>query len=213
MTLVSASDFGTIMWSSKDGKNLVDADTTLLTIASRSQNTGMVWNAANTSLGANFGAAPTQTQGQDVKIRLNLTAKSLILHTLSPTGQSIAKRTITPVSTNNFDISLAQNSDKTLWYAIEKSSLGVGVKEISTVKNIVLSPNPAVKDLNLVFSVEKSDILDIDITDIDGKNQISRSVKPNIIGENRLVLDVSTLANGVYFVRIGGMTKKFVVQR
>jgi hypothetical protein len=213
LTLVSATDFGSIMWSSKEGKNLVDADTTLLTISSRSQNTGMVWNASNTSLGGNFGSAPTQMQGQDVKIRLSLTAKSLILHTLSPTGQSISKRTIAPVSTNTFDISLAQNTDKTLWYAIEKSSLGVGIKEVSTVKNLVISPNPATKDLNLVFSVEKSDILDIDITDIEGKTRISRNVKPNIIGENRLILDVSTLTNGVYFVRVGSMTKKFLVQR
>jgi Carbohydrate binding domain/Secretion system C-terminal sorting domain len=213
MTLVSASDFGSIIWSSKDGKNLVDADTTLLTIASKTQNTGMIWNAANTSLSTNFGYAPTLTQGQDVKIRLNLTAKSLVLHTLSPKGQSVAKRTIAPVSANTFEFTLAQNTDKTLWYAIEKSSVGVGVKEVSTVKNLVISPNPAAKDLNLVFSVEKSDILDIDITDIEGKNRISRSVKPNIIGENRLVLDVSVLSNGVYFVRIGNMTKKFVVQR
>jgi hypothetical protein len=213
MTLVSATDFGSIIWSSKDGKNLVDADTTLLTISSKSQNTGMIWNTDNTSIGNKFGSAPTQAQGQDVKIRLTLTAKNLIIHTLSTTGQSIAKRTVAPVSTNTFEFTLAQNTDKTLWYAIEKSSLGVGVKEISTVKNMVVSPNPAVKDLNLVFSVEKSDMLDIDITDIEGKNHISRHVKPNIIGENRLILDVSTLTNGIYFVRIGGMTKKFLVQR
>jgi hypothetical protein len=213
LTLVSATDFGSIMWSSKDGKNLVDADTTLLTIASRSQNTGMIWNAANTSLGANFGSAPTLTQGQDVKIRLNLTAKSLIIHTLSPTGQSVAKRTVTPVSTNTFDITLTQNTDKTLWYAVEKSSLGVGVKEVSTVKNLVISPNPVSKELNLVFSVEKYDNLEIEITDVAGKSRLSRVVKPNILGENRLVLDVSALNDGVYFVRVGSEVKKILVNR
>jgi Carbohydrate binding domain/Secretion system C-terminal sorting domain len=213
MTLVSATDFGSILWSSKDGKNLADADTTLLTIASRSQNTNMVWNTTNTSLGSNFGSAPTQTQGQDVKIRLNLTAKSLIIHTLSPTGQSIAKRTITPLSTNTFEFTLAQNTDKTLWYAIEKSSLGVGVKEVSTVKNLAISPNPVSKELNLVFSVEKSDKLEIEITDVEGKSRLSRFVKPNVLGENRLVLDVSALSNGVYFVRLGGEVKKILVQR
>lgn len=116
LTLLNATQFGALTWLSDSEKGLSDADTTFITLASRTQNTGMTWNADNTSINTNWGNAPTAQQAISATLRVNINAYSLRLHTLSATGQSLKTTDICAVEPGVFEILL---NEQTLWYALE----------------------------------------------------------------------------------------------
>ncbi len=211
LTLKSTTDFGSITWASFGQKNLVDADTSLLTFATRSQNTGMVWNAQNNSLGQQFGGAPTLVQPQSITLRLAINAKSVVVHTLSPTGQSVAKRTIAPLSTNLFEITFDLNSDKTLWYALEKQSTN-RVGETPSIEKLKVSPNPAKKQITLDFQSVITGNIEISVSNLAGVTQLKQPLRV-VLGEKyQIPLNITDLSAGVYFVRIGENVQKIVVE-
>jgi hypothetical protein len=119
LTVVSSNDFGSVSWISLDNKALNQSDTTFLTISSKLQNTGMVWSNNNTTLGTNFGNAPTQIFPLNMTIRVNSNAESIRLHTLSNTGASTSSKIITPIAAGVYEFTINQATNQTLWFALE----------------------------------------------------------------------------------------------
>jgi Carbohydrate binding domain len=119
LKLISSNDFGSVSWISLDNKPLNQSDTTLISISSKLQNTGMVWNGTNTSMGTNFGSAPTQMIPLNTVIRINSTTESIRVHTLSNTGASISSKIVAPISAGVYEITLNQATDQTMWYGLE----------------------------------------------------------------------------------------------
>jgi len=122
VTLLSASDFGAITWVSLNNKNLTAGDTSFIAIAAKQQNTGMGWVNNNTTLNGNWGSGPTSQFPLNVSLRLGITGSCLLVHTLNTEGQRVATKSLLPVSTNTFDVSFDQSTDKTLWYGLEMLS-------------------------------------------------------------------------------------------
>ena len=116
LNLINATQFGALTWLSDSEKGLSNADTTFITLASRTQNTGMVWNTDNTSINTNWGNAPTVEQAISATIRVNINASSVRLHTLSSTGQGLKSQDFCAVEPGVFEIPL---QEQTLWYALE----------------------------------------------------------------------------------------------
>ena len=116
LTLLNATQFGALTWLSDSEADLSNADTTFITLTSRTQNTGMVWNSDNTSVNTNWGNAPTVQQATSATIRVNINANSLRLHTLNATGQRTKSQDFCAVEPGVFEIPL---QEQTLWYALE----------------------------------------------------------------------------------------------
>lgn len=129
LAVVSSNDFGSVSWLSLDNKPLNQSDTTLISVSSKLQNTGMIWSNNNTTLGTNFGNPPTQIYPLNMTIRVNSNAESIRLHTLSTTGASISSKIINPISTGVYEFTINQTTDQTMWFALE----GVKKKTCSSV--------------------------------------------------------------------------------
>ncbi len=76
------------------------------------------------------------------------------------------------------------------------------VEDVQFVNNkFTVSPNPATNMVNLAFTAEKGGRASISVINQTGAAVISRSVAANA-GNNTSKLDVSSLPNGVYFIKI-----------
>ncbi len=140
MQLVGANKFGAINWMSLDNKDLNISDTSFLAVSTAIQNTNMVWSMNNTTVGTNWGTAPTAIDALTATIRLQINAPQVILHKLSSIGAVVSSTIINPTAPNSnlFEITINQDVDKTMWYAIER------INNITLpVYNIVLQANRA----------------------------------------------------------------------
>ena len=121
MQLMQASQFGCLNWISLDNNALKTATKSLITLATRQTNTNMVWgiyenDPTKITVRDQWGTTPTLQQPATVRLKLMINAKSINVYPLSSTGNFSNFKTYFPTS-NTFDITLDQNSDKTLvWY-------------------------------------------------------------------------------------------------
>ena len=79
-----------------------------------------------------------------------------------------------------------------------------------------LAPNPASEFVNLAVELENQGIFQISITSITGQVILNKNNNNFVAGLNTVDLDVSSLSNGVYFIKIenetGMMTQRLVIQ-
>lgn len=210
LTLKSGSDFGSLTWLSINKKTLADSDTSLITLAGLTQNTGMVWNTANTSVGSSWGNAPTRVLPLEVALQLHINADNIDVHMLSPTGQSLLSKNIKPTIKGTFDLTLSQSTDKTLWYSIIARK-ATNIKTTSVKTFIKVNPNPAKDILNIRYSGYESGIIPIQVADVTGKVVISYQFNNTSTEENSHILDISNLKNGVYILKFAGTIQKIIV--
>jgi hypothetical protein len=77
---------------------------------------------------------------------------------------------------------------------------------------IEIYPNPANDQIMIDPGFEISSSTSIEVYNLAGKMMLSRTIdEPNEYGS--FELDVSSLHSGMYFIRVNGMTSKFIVQR
>jgi hypothetical protein len=210
LTVVSANDFGSISWLSLNQKTLAEADTSLLTISCRSQNSGAIWNATNTSTG-NSGAAPTAQQPLTVSLKMTLPYDNILVHTLSSTGQSLGSKRVNSTTASVFEFTVNQATDKTIWYAIEGRKKGVGTSEKSDrIKLPLLFPNPVNNTLSVLYETFDARTMSMTIVDAKGVVRLKSIDKSSKIGVREHKIDVSGLPNGTYFIRIQEQTLSFV---
>ena len=109
-------NFAVLTLTAPDGQPLARSGRLLLAAAGNVENTGMSWNANHTSVGAQWGHAPTLCEGIAARITLKSDAKDAKVYALDGTG---ARAGEVPVSLNagkfSFDIG---SQFKTLWYEI-----------------------------------------------------------------------------------------------
>lgn len=85
------------------------------------------------------------------------------------------------------------------------TSKTVGIKELSSIQNINLYPNPANSDLNLELTSTLNFDGNISIYNATG-NLIQSNKSIFEIGNNKLNMDVSDLSSGLYFIEISNST-------
>lgn len=159
MTVVSASDHATILWLSPDGKALAGAERSLLTIATRMQNTGMLWDGIGT-IHNNWGGAPTLNSSLQTVLRLHVRADSLRLTPLTVLGgEGQIFRVVLPSDTNTFTISIDQTVDKSVWFGIEAIGRGAAAgvassEEVAAAFGLEQNyPNPFNSNTNIGYSI------------------------------------------------------------
>lgn len=91
-----------------------------------------------------------------------------------------------------------------------------GLKNQNTLINsIVVYPNPGSENITLNLNIKNSSHSLIELIDISGKVILTKDLGI-IQGENKQVIDVSTIANGSYFIRVtnenGIESKKIIIE-
>jgi Carbohydrate binding domain len=120
MKLNTASDFGSVTWISSDDQQLNNAKYSLLTISTKQQNTGMIWNGTQTVNG-NWGNSPTEQKPINTSLTLNINADTLYLYPLNTLGKESTFRKIVG-NNKQFTVNIDQNSEKTTWFGLRAVS-------------------------------------------------------------------------------------------
>ena len=210
LTILNADNFGSISWLSLNQKTLAEADTSLLTISCRAQNANVIWNSNFTTSNAS-GTAPTAQQPLTVSLKINLPYDNILLHTLSPTGQSLSARRINATTPQVFEFTINQATDKTLWYAIEGRKKGVGTREHAKGNGAIqVFPNPTNASISVRYASEDTQFMTLKIIDATGVERFSIEDKNLTVGERVQKIDVSNLPNGTYFLKVGGQIVSFL---
>lgn len=92
----------------------------------------------------------------------------------------------------------------------------VGIEEQGDLASLTISPNPSNGLVNIKFNLETASSLDIQVVGIDGATVASLS-NDRVAGSFNQNLDLSNLANGVYFVKVatenGLRTEKIMIAK
>jgi PKD repeat protein len=93
-----------------------------------------------------------------------------------------------------------------------------GIKEFSEqVSEITLYPNPAGNELTVTFNLNATKTLNFVVSNVIGQTIIESEKNIFNKGENKISLDLKTLKNGLYFIKLNDgkqeITKRFVVSK
>jgi hypothetical protein len=215
LSVVSLSDHATITWIALDGKPLVDARRSLLSIATRVQNTGMMWDGT-TTIHNNWGSAPTLLQPVQTTLRLHLKADSVRIVPLTGLGaEGTSSRFLYPVDTNAFVLAIDLSADRTPWYGIEPMGEGVtsSVDEpegqparLALMQNY---PNPFNPTTSIGYSVgavssqrSADSWVRLVVYDLLGREVKVLLDEPKEAGRHEVKWDASGCASGVYVYRL-----------
>ncbi|TAE50147.1 MAG: T9SS C-terminal target domain-containing protein [Bacteroidetes bacterium] len=209
--LQSASGDGVVTWVSLEGDSLITASRSLLTLSTRQQNTGMVWDGLQT-LHSNWGTAPTQQLPIQLSLRVRVQADTLRLYPLDKTGLESTYRSYLPVAPNTFDLQINQATDKSMWFGVEARGAGValGVEELP-VFGATLSPNPASDEVWLAFELASAAQVQIEVMDLRGSLVLSQPAQVFAAGYQHQRLGLQGLTAGFYLCRISAGGKSEVL--
>jgi Carbohydrate binding domain/Secretion system C-terminal sorting domain len=201
LRLLNASEFGALTWLSLDNQPLISSKKSLLTISTNQQNTNMQW-VGTSSVGANWGSAPTLQAPTIVNLRLSIAADSVFLIALDPMGRAKTQTKILPSAAQTFDISLNQTQDKTLWYALQTTRVqrvGLGDPSVKTGFFAVF-PNPVEQNiLNYKYELTTSSSVRLEIYNALGQLLLSKDEGEKAEGLHQSVVSVANFTEGVYF--------------
>ena len=110
-------NFAAVTLSALDRQPISQSKHLLLTAVGAVENQGMKWNASRTSVGADWGTAPTVAEGIPAAIIVRTTAKNATVFALDGTGKRQGK---VPAKVENGTLLFSIGAEhKTLWYEIE----------------------------------------------------------------------------------------------
>ncbi len=105
--------------------------------------------------------------------------------------------------------------DINLYAGLPSNDLVLGKQELSQISEIILFPNPTDDELQIEFSIANSEGVQFSIVDLNGK-VLSRHTIKAVAGKNTVLIPVSSLASGSYFVKFGNENStnalKFIVK-
>lgn len=187
---VAGDDFGVISWISLTEKNLDKSEKSLLTISSRFQNSGMIWDGT-TSIHNNWGNAPTEMKPLLLDLSLDIEADSMRLFPLDGKGEVMDSITFFPQN-GQFHLTIDQNQTQTPWFGI-RSFPTITSTTLLTENEISIFPNPIANNQFLRFG-QNNEVMDYRLmnalgqTTAQGKNSIGFYIKDLPTGIYTLIL-------------------------
>ena len=90
--------------------------------------------------------------------------------------------------------------------------LPVGIDEVESSKwKVEIFPNPATTEVTILTqAIKQSDNQAITILDLHGRVVYTQAIRYS--STQAITIDISSLPRGVYYVRIGSVVKKLVIQ-
>ena len=207
MRIKSASDFCTVTWLSLNSDSLTAARKSLITISSKIQNSGMLWDGINT-VHNNWGKSPTLMYPVQISLSLFIYADSIRVYTLDTKGLEKSYFTVYPSAQNTFEFSIDQSVTKSLWYGIETFGKGSLVPVLNNSRaeidyNLGQNyPNPFNPVTTIEYTIAKPGNVSIKIFNALGEEVgiIENAYKP--AGKYAAIFDAAKLSSGVYFYKI-----------
>ncbi|NOY77404.1 MAG: T9SS type A sorting domain-containing protein, partial [Calditrichaeota bacterium] len=220
LLLESASDFATLTWVSLTGDSLSRARRSLITLSTKAQNTGMVWDGIHT-VHNHWGGPPTQLKPVGVKLSLAIQADSIRLFPLDERGHPTSFfKTYFPDAEGRFTVRLNQNTDQTVWFGIEALGLASHIGEPREAKvlprdfwvsqnypNPVVTRAPGFRGTTVAYFLPKPSDVRIEMVNILGQRIFSKQFHRQREGTHQFVWqgtdeDGHRLQSGVYFLQI-----------
>jgi len=213
LILVTGSGFGTLMWISLDADSLQRAKRSLITLSSRIQNTGMIWEG-NYTVNDNWGGSPTVFERISITLKLKILADSIKVYPLDVMGAENSSYTYIHDNSNWFEIILDQHNDETVWFGIESYGHVAPVKEFeqdqSIPKNTYLYqnyPNPFNSETIIRYQLKKSGYITIKIFNILAQEVRTLVDSEKKSGCHKIIWDGKTdqgksVNSGIYFYQM-----------
>ncbi|MGK9475570.1 carbohydrate binding domain-containing protein [Melioribacter sp. OK-6-Me] len=206
----SGNDFGVITWLSLNDDSLLHSRKSLITIASKIQNSGMVWYNNNTTLKNNWGNSTTEIQPLDIYLELTLHADSIKIIPLNNKGEEDHSKAfiVKPNSSNCFIVNLNQSTYKTLWYGVEAYGEGVptsieeGVFKSYGYKLMQNYPNPFNPSTQIEYTVGRESFVSLKVYDVLGREVKTLAHRHHKPGDYSVFFDAADLSAGIYFYRL-----------
>lgn len=207
LEISSASDFGQVGLLSLTQDPIEFSDKLLLFCSSEQQNSSMQWDGPNT-VHNNWGSSPSLIKALKLNITLKLSADSIALFPLEPTGAtSNVSFTKYPNSNGLYEIEINQDELKTPWVGINVFSTPTPNAKIKHEESVLVFPNPT-KDL---IHIEWPNTLSIKGVDLyNSIGQLVVKFTPVYPGQNNLELTLRKVPNGEYFVRLHEQNRKLI---
>jgi hypothetical protein len=203
LTLKNASDEGVIIWLSLDEENLPAATHSLLSINSRIQNSGMIWDG-NTTVQDQWGQAPSLILTLVVSLTLDLDADSIRIFPLDEIGREQDYFTLYPSEDGKFDVEIDQGIHQTPWFGIRAFLKSTPVRELNSHDRLkaILLPNPATEQAVLEFETKLADPVLVRLSDWQGK-LLRTWERPGFFSiKNQILLPLDQLPSGIYLVQL-----------
>jgi hypothetical protein len=204
LSLLQADDFGSVTWVTLNDQPLSVAHRSLLTIASKQQNTNTQWNGT-TTVNAAWGSSPTRQDALQLTLELNILADSIRLFPLNNKGQQGMPTVYLPNANGRFTLLLNQNTinHQTMWWGIEAMGGSVGTQEVASAIPLLVYPNPTRNGLfNLSFSLETADETRVQVSDEQGRVVAQFPATPRSAGAHQVQYALPMLPAGVYTVEL-----------
>jgi hypothetical protein len=205
--ITSASDHATVTWIALDDKLLAVSTSSLLTVVTRAQNTGMLWDGTST-VHAAWGTAPTTLSPLKATFRLHMCADSLRVFPLTVLGGAgAASRIVLPADTNTFLLAVDQTVDRTPWYGIEAFGKGfvadaAGTHDVPAFFSLEQNyPNPFNSSTTFTVRLPSQGRVSLSILDLLGRETSLLIDRVLPAGSYSAVWEVRGLASGVYVAR------------
>ncbi|MEO5929489.1 MAG: T9SS type A sorting domain-containing protein [Candidatus Kapaibacterium sp.] len=217
----------TYFWSSLDSFNLDSARRSLLTISTRALNTGAAWQFGDSSLGKNWGVAPTQLESVKLGINFFTAADSVILYPLDTLGRASGRAIPTTRGTSgSWRITLDLSVEKTPWFGVKQvfhTTSDTAISAVPTAGGSALAisdiyPNPASGTAALDVTVPPGGApVSARVVDMLGRVVAVVAEHRGVPGRGVLPLELRGLPAGAYIclVRVGDQVaaRRFVVGR
>lgn len=216
LEIAGASDFGALTWLSLTEETLKNSPKSVLAIASKVQNTGMLWEGTNT-IRDQWGSAPTEMAALQVSLILSVDADSLQIFSLSATGEEGDYETFLPLIPGKFFINIDQSETQTTWFGIRAFGTLVKVESPEPEKmQVEVFPNPAFENLVVAGKWQEGKSLKISLLDATGKEIFAEQTIASEGGNFQKTFPVGNFPSGLYLVKIQSgenlILKKVVVR-
>jgi len=199
------SGFGTFTWLSLTADSLPIARRSLLTVATRVQNTGMVWDGT-TTVRDRWGSAPTLMEPFGLVLEATIMADSIRLVSLNAFGQESGPGTVLRSSApHTFSLPLDLPANNTTWFGLEllgrDSSGGIGDDTNVPTRTQIESafPNPFNGQTIIRFTVSKRSAVTLRLHDMLGREVRTLVRSEHAPGTYDIPLSADRISSGVYY--------------
>lgn len=180
----------TYYWVSKDTLPIAQSRSSLITLVSRQQNEGAVWDGDN-SIWRNWGSGAVQIEALNFRYSIRSLFDSLLVFPLDSLGRRVGTVIRASKSNNRFTFSLDQTIHKSVWFEVEQKNIPSSVSELVEEVLFDVYPNPATEFLTLLRKNDSEAMVRIE--SIDGKTALEKNINGSLVR-----LSTSNLPSGVY---------------